>query len=138
MVQTPTTTEALREALTTGDHRDRYSLCQIMEFDHVIEVTTDGRVIDRPDLHGPDLCDDELETAAPWSLLTGYTGQYGYSGPIMHNSEYIGGGMALDILDSPGVYVALVSYYSTDADDQPHAEDDGPYAEGWAVAYRQV
>jgi hypothetical protein len=45
-------------------------------------------------------------------------------GPIMHNSEYIGGTMEADIRATPGVYVALVN---DDIDDPEHAE-------GWAVA----
>lgn len=39
--------------------------------------------------------------------VTGYSGQYGYRGPVMHPSEFLGGGMARDVLDTPGVYVVL-------------------------------
>lgn len=53
-----------------------------------------------------------------WSLLTGFTGQYGYHGPAMHPSEYIGGGLARHILDTPGLYTVL---YGQDS---------------WYVAYR--
>lgn len=41
----------------------------------------------------------------------------------MHTSEYIGGGLARDILAQPGYYVALVEYPS-----------DGGEPDGWAVA----
>lgn len=93
-----------------------------MEFDHVIEVTAAGDIIDRSDLYAPDLYDDEL--ADPdWVLLDGYSGQHGYSGPMMHASEFIGGRMASDILADPGVYVALVDYRS-----------DGGEPTEWAVA----
>lgn len=94
-----------------------------MEFDHVIEVTAAGDVIDRPDLHAPDLYDDEL--ADPdWVLLDGYSGQHGYSGPMMHASEFIGGHMERDMLADPGVYVALANYSLA----------EGEPTDEWAVA----
>jgi hypothetical protein len=66
-------------------------------------------------------------------LMTGYTGQYGYNGPVMHESEYIGGRLSESILALPGWYVAVVVYSAT--------EEQGPDGEdvaGWAVAYREV
>lgn len=41
----------------------------------------------------------------PWEVETGWTGQYGYNGAIMHPSEYIGGGLARHILSAPGLWV---------------------------------
>lgn len=107
-------------------------LSQMMDFDHMVEVHVDGTVTDYPSVgyaYAPTLMDEELDSNA-WTLLDGYSGQYGYSGPIMHSSEYIGGGLARDILSTPGVYVALVAYYSPEEDD----EDGTDTAEGWAVA----
>ena len=104
------------------------TLNALMEFDHVIRVNSDGTVDEPFVLHIPEISD---ETVTPgWTLLNGYSGQYGYSGPIMHSSEYIGGGMARDILAEPGLYVALVAYGSTD--DESDDEDDNVI--GWAVA----
>lgn len=100
----------------------RDNLNQLMEFDHVIRVHEDGTVMEEPNTYAPELHDGELEGNG-WTLLDGYSGQYGYSGPIMHDSEYIGGGMADDILSTPGVYVALVDYPLDDSE-----------PEGWAVA----
>jgi hypothetical protein len=94
-----------------------------MDFDHVIEVMADGTVIDRPNLYAPELHDGALESSAPWSLLDGWSGQDRYSGPIMHASEFVGGGMARWILENPGVYVTLVDYPT-----------DGDEPDGWAVA----
>jgi len=94
-----------------------------MEFDHVVEVTDNGSVIDRRDLYAPSLNDGELE-GNDWVLLNGFSGQDRYSGPIMHASEFIGGYMARWILENPGIYVALLDY-------PPEGEP-----EGWAVAYR--
>lgn len=42
-----------------------------------------------------------------WEAITGYSGQHGYSGPCMHPSEFLGGRMAGDVLDTPGVYVLV-------------------------------
>jgi hypothetical protein len=95
-----------------------------MAFDHVIQVLPNRVVVDRADIYAPSLYDGVLDGSG-WSLLDGWSGQDGYAGPIMHPSEYIGGGMARWILDNPGVYVALVNW-DNDSDD----------ADGWAVAAR--
>lgn len=101
-------------------------LSSLMGFDHVIQVHADGMVTDAPDtVHAPDLYDGELHHSPgspEWTLMDGYSGQYGYSGPLMHQSEFIGGGLARDILAAPGYYVALIDVTS---DDEPTE---------WAVA----
>ena len=107
-------------------------LNDMMEFDHVIRVDENGNVTDEYGIYGPSLFDDELDSSE-WSLLDGYSGQDGYSGPIMHNSEFIGGQMERDILAQPGLYVVVVAYWSED--DYGSTEDD---IEGWAVAYREA
>ncbi len=84
------------------------SLNDRMEMDHVVQVLEDGSVIDRNDLYGPEVYDDTVEE--PWTLLTGFTGQYGYNGPAMHSSEYVGGGLERHILENPGYYVTLMDY----------------------------
>lgn len=100
-----------------------------MDFDHVVRVDSEGRVTDAGnEVYGPNLFEGELDTEG-WELLDGYSGQDRYSGPIMHNSEFIGGQMERDILARPGLYVALVCYW-----DVEEGEDD---VEGWAVAYRE-
>lgn len=91
-----------------------------MEFYHIIRVEEDGTVSDSPlDTYvegavGMYLADDAAERweddfnlPEGWELMNGYSGQQGYSGPVMHSSEFIGGGMARDILEAPGDYVAL-------------------------------
>lgn len=110
------------------------TLNELMEFDHPVYVSADGTVTDPPcHLYAPELTgvdDSELQAqarAAGWAgLLTGHTGQHGYSGPVMHPSEYVGGGLERDILANPGWYVV-----TTVTDDEN--EDWEPY--GWAVAY---
>lgn len=102
------------------------TLNEIMEFDHVIEVHADGWISDRRDIYAPTLNDGELE-GDEWTLLNGFSGQDRYAGPIMHQSEYIGGGMERYIRETPGVYVALVDYPLDDSE-----------PDGWAVAYRST
>jgi len=59
--------------------------------------------------------------------VTGHSGQHGYSGPIMHPSEQLGGGMASDVLDSPGTYML------TEAQDF----DDPDNLVGWVLLRRE-
>lgn len=144
MIHTPTTTRAIREAMSSRTGRGYMALSDIMEFDRVIQIHEDGSVTDAPGVYGPERLEhgengrgvDPYGLLGDWTLFTdGYTGQYGYSGPIMHNSEYIGGRLAEDILDTPGFYVALVCYWPDDEDTTDEdREIDGDYAEGWAIA----
>lgn len=110
----------------------------LMEFDHVIQVHEDGTVTDGPaNVWAPDLFNGEIEQGSGWTLLDGYSGQSGYSGPVMHDSEYIGAAFERDILATPGLYVAIVGYWVADDDDDDR-EDSESVLEGWAVAYRSV
>lgn len=130
------------------------TLSATMDFDHVIKVTADGTIEEPTGIYAPD-CEwdkehDILLNYAPykdcngWSLLTGYTGQYSYNGPTMHASEYIGGGLARDIMATPGYYVSLVVEYRCYDDPDEHeprcTPDLGCDCEpaGWAIAYRPL
>jgi hypothetical protein len=111
----------------------RDNLNSIMEFDHVIEVHADGSVTEPRGIYAPELHDGEIE-GKEWSLITmGYTGQHGYRGPLMHDSESIRGHLADDILAAPGVYVAVANYL-----DDSEGGNGGDGVEGWAVARRDV
>jgi hypothetical protein len=110
----PTTVPAILSELTSGNPRGYAALSDLMEFDHPVTVHEDGTVTDGPaGIYAPTLYDDELDSSS-WELMNGYSGQYGYGGPIMHPSEFIGGGMARDILAEPGTYVAIVANYSAE------------------------
>lgn len=114
-------------------------LSNAMDFEHVIYSYGDGRhIADVSGLWAPYACADEDENGvwliehdpgeAGWALMSGYSGQHGYSGPWMHESEFIGGRMAEDILSTPGLYVAI--YPATvDFVGEVHEPDT------WAVAY---
>lgn len=106
-------------------------LNEAMEFDYPVEVLPGGIVVEGPrGLWAPDLNDGEVWTAGRrrWELLDGYSAQQGYNGPIMHSSEYIGGRMAEDILATPGIYVAVVSYVSVD--NCPACGEPADYCQG--------
>jgi hypothetical protein len=110
----------------------RDNLNDFMRFERVIWVHEDGSVTDAPKgVYAPDVYENfsgKTVAEGDWTLLSGYSGQYCYSGPVMHPSEYIGGRLADAILAQPGYYVALV--ITEDSDDRP--------AVGWAIAYREV
>lgn len=109
------------------------ALSDIMEFDHVIEVHADGSITDRPDVYAPTLYDGDLDSAGWAFFTTGYSLQDRYDGPIMHDSEFIGGALEYDIRTTPGIYVAVANYYYPDPDD-----DGELVVEGWAVVYRET
>lgn len=118
-------------------HTDAGSLSYLMDFDHIIRVVN-GEVVtpsDGPWAPSAYLDGDEFiltDSNGRWEALTGYTGQHGYRGPIMHSSELIMGRLAEDILATDGDYVALVvTVLPEDADDEASAEYD---VAGWCVA----
>lgn len=119
-----TSLNRIRDELRT----DPYALCHRAEFDYPFRITDTSFEDGLTDVWAPSLCDDELDSEG-WEFVNGYSGQYRYSGPIMHNSEFLGGRMALDVLDTPGVYVCVIANWSPDEDD----DEDSDTAEGWAL-----
>jgi hypothetical protein len=118
-----------------GGRRRALELNEIMDFGVVVWSVGDGSLYDETPLRAPDLTpslsDDELEREAGrqgWLLLKGWTGQYGYRGPRMHPSEFVGGGMAKFILETPGFYATVPLLAG---DEEGEEQDDG-----WVVAYR--
>ena len=114
-----------------------------MEFDLIVYSHGDGTISDvNPyvSLWGPDIYTIEQEDGTwteedlegPWSLLTGLSGQHDYSGGHMHASEYIGGGLARHILETPGFYMAAVVC------PVPLDEDGDEEPDSWAVAYTET
>lgn len=128
------------------------NLNSVMEFDHVIRVNADGTVTDRVEdapyfdealrcyLTDPEtwLWETEVNLPEGWHLMNGYSGQHGYSGPEMHVSEFIGGRMARDILETPGDYVALVVESDCGYTEEFCSEESGCDCEpaGWVVAFK--
>jgi hypothetical protein len=142
-----------------------------MEFDHIIRVNADGTITEDLDMSTMDrgsyfdLAVDQdgtdiFDMSAGWTLLSGFTGQYGYNGPVMHASEYVGGGLERHIRETPGYYVVLIvnaleshvwqesrftgtttcsrcGLLPLDADDmETTCQIDEPA--GWAIAYKPL
>lgn len=114
----------------------------IMEIDRVIHVDASGVVtVKNGGFYAPmlDAVTDEYGQCtadhdqsmrdqahdAGWELLSGWSCQYGYHGPEMHSSEYVGGALAEHILATPGFWVAVAVGYP---DDSGH---------GWCLAWRE-
>jgi len=122
-----------------------------MEIDHVIRVNHTGQVMPVPlmssgielevVLTNPDTWEWEDEFSIPegWELLSGFSGQYSYSGPIMHNSEFVGGGLERHILETPGYWVAVVVESHCQYTQENCSEESGCDCDpaGWAVAHKE-
>ena len=90
----------------------------IADFDHPFTVSDDGTLSDAHDVYAPEVYHSETDDieidgiagrrGETWEALYGYTGQYSYNGAVMHSSEFLGGGLADDILSTPGTYVVVV------------------------------
>lgn len=166
----------MSKRITVDLSRDIYALSKIMEFDRVLRVHTDGTVSHPTDVHAPEVhldtgddgqILDEHEEAMikyikdqGWSLMRGWSGAYlAGDSPIMHESEFIGGHLAEEILETAEQeddvdYVALV--VEVDSEVCPNEsdtctlsdpcvlcyDDTGEQREreaaGWLIAYREV
>lgn len=82
------------------------------------------------DADGQLLNDDLIDVLPGWSALSGFTGQYSYNGPVMHASEYIGGGLERHIRENAGFYVAVL------VDGIPEDENGENPSIGWAILFR--
>ena len=139
-------------------------LNKVMEFDHVVRSKGNGTVIDHVEgVWAPEVFDENIEEDGTdirgrrrwkfhndkWELMTGYTGQYSYNGPVMHPSESIGGRMAKDIKENAGLYVAVVvqtlepeegcEFCAEETANEGHpCPCDQHNIVGWAVAKRKA
>lgn len=132
------------------------------EFDHVYTMTVNGLIgqgygeyvprVEHDDIHDI-LLDGQPLGSGDWLALTGYTGQYTYTGAVMHPSEQWGewARTALsDLADTPepsAVLFAIVAVEAPCSPDEPCFPDDPTYCErtgcsaepaGWAVLYRVI
>lgn len=133
-------------------------LNQLMSIDHVVRVREDGTVTDQgtTGVYAPEVsCEysgpfaeaqisDEQERDmidfakrdTGWELLTGWSRGGGLA--IMHPSEYIGGGLADHIRETPGYWVAVsVELYPTETDPEYRDGNGESKSAGWALAYRE-
>jgi hypothetical protein len=110
----------------------RYNKANDVDFDCPFRVNPDGSITDDglDNVHAPDLMDEEIDSDEWEFWTTGRSGQDHYTGPIMHNSEFIGGGLERDLLAEPGVYVVVVASWTPGEEDDP---EEGTILEGWAI-----
>ena len=110
------------------------TLNEAMDFDSVIYSHGDGTVSDAHTMRSPYVYIAEQEDGTwvgealdePWELVDGF------SGPYMHASEYVGGGLARHILETAGYYVAVV------VTPVPLDECEDVDSDEWAVAYTET
>lgn len=109
----------------------RDELDELMSFDHVIRVDEDGNVTEPSGVYGPEAVYVESEgeepvVEKPWTLLSGWSLQWMYQGPIMDDSEGIHGPMAEHIQEVPGYYVATYVTYLNAGEKECEECDAGP------------
>ncbi len=152
-----------RQHFTDAQHA---ALSAIADFGHVFQVVDGGGVFDldamlpphvnspASHLYAPEALDPDPEatTLDGWQLpLSGLTGQHGYKGPWLHDSELIEGGVAERVLSLPGYWVAIYAQhfcgpeihpqFADLTDEQNAAARDGDhddcetYIEGWTMAH---
>lgn len=108
------------------------NLTNAIEFDYVFRVNEDSTITFMEDMYAPGVYEDESDVIiedSTWEVLSGYTQQYGYHGPVMHPSEQLGGRLARDILDNPAYY-AIVEVYDMGT--------SGEDVIGWVVVSRPI
>ena len=112
--------------LTKPNTQTAETLNRAIEFDCPFEVHEDGTVTSAYGLYAPadvywiedtNGSGDIGMDNSSWDPLYGYSSQYMYRGPVMHPSEYLGGRMAQEMLDNPGIYVVTAVTCFTDDDD---------------------
>lgn len=103
----------------------RETLNGMVEWDSPFQIHEDGTLTPYlPGVYSPEGVDSDGEADGPWTALDGWSGQYLYSGPCMHPSEYLGGRMAQHVIETPGVYVL------TEVRDE-----DGEYPDGDPIGW---
>jgi len=137
----------------TTDTAER-ALVRELEFDHVVELDSQGHIV-HGGIRAIDVCVPEVLDAEPnsididgypeWELITeGLTGQYGYSGPWLHDSEQMEGAVIDRVLEfarenGGGLYVAIYGSHTQECWDGCDLDicelEHEPMIEGWAIAH---
>jgi hypothetical protein len=94
-----------------------------MEMDSTFTISENG-VVMRTDDYVPDVVHDEsadiVIDSDDWEAVThGMSGQYGYRGPVMHPSEFVGSGIIERIMYShdAGTVFGITTVRSDDSDE---------------------
>lgn len=100
-------------------------------------ISPSGELLDRPDdLHAPEVtivegtAPADIEIGDPrFEALTGLSNQEGYSGPIMHSSEFIGTGMVRTLRQQAHLDGHPLTFVTTEVVDL----DDPDALVGWVL-----
>lgn len=104
---------------------------QAQEFDSVWTIRGDSVLPCRGPVWAPEVYidadgGDHLDGPG-WSFVSGgMTGQYGYNGPVLHPSEFVGPGVAARLAELSVDYLAFALVVVSDPDDE---DQDA----GWAI-----
>lgn len=103
------------------------------EFDTVFIVTPQGEIAESAEYTPEVYWDDETQTVdimGEWTAVEGLTGQHGYNGPIMHESEYFSAG-CLDFIMQDRTAPLMVALTTVS---DPETGD--PF--GWVILTREA
>lgn len=147
----------MTETTTWFNHMDDKQIDKLgekidgQEMDSVFFVTAGAILHGPPGVYAPEVYNDETEDItidgrsvvdSGWTPLTGYTGQHGYRGAVMHTSEYIGGRLAEDIIEMSAEAEAEghpLLWAITSVECFPDEEEpEDPTPAGWVVLYRET
>lgn len=93
----------------------------------MIGTDADGQILVEHERH---LIQDALREG--WTVQTGWSRQYNYSGPIMHPSEYIGGALEEHIRETDGYWTWVA------AECWPVDGSDETECAGWLLLHREL
>lgn len=111
---------------------------QAIDFDHPFMILPNGNLagaaphVYAPEVYLDDGPDEFAYEMGPWTPLSGFTGQHGYNGPVMHASEYVGEGIASELRrlseDEAQTFVlCVVNVLPEDG------EENDPEPAGWTI-----
>lgn len=119
----------------TGWDAPTPTVAQTDRLDKMVEFYVPFTVVDGfpflAGIHGPEGITVDRDTLEPlnldseWEIIGGYSADHSW---IMHESQFIGGALAADLLANPGTYVVT----TVDVEPDPDDEDEDTCA-GWAI-----
>jgi len=132
------------EDLATTAREACHAAIRNTDFDQVFAITENGNYVGNiagqyaPEAVNPDGTADATEIQGWQLLLSGYSAQWSYSGPWMHDSETLSDAILDLITSTPGYWVAIYGTYECEYEDEhpeTHHECE-PHIEGWTMAHK--
>lgn len=103
-----------------------------MEFDTPYSIGADGSVTYNQAAPSPPEYYDNTLDGDGWEPVNGFSGQQGYKGPVMHNSEVLEGrAIESHLLDNPGTYAVVAAQWENK--DEEWADVEPYVTEGWVL-----